>query len=86
MTLSGEGYLYAYSPAQEQWSLLHSMENRDVNGLGYHSAADAIYAVKHTYQDSYGLPTLYCYDSQGVFQREIPLPVLPPKMIRRLLV
>ncbi|HMJ91240.1 MAG TPA: Ig-like domain-containing protein [Candidatus Acidoferrum sp.] len=76
-TLSGEGHLYAYLPAQEQWSLVQSLENRDVNGLGYHASGDAIYAVKHTYESYNGSPALYCFDAQGVFQGEIPLPVLP---------
>jgi hypothetical protein len=77
VSLGGEGHLYAYSPPQEQWSLVHSMENRDVNGLGYHQGSDTIYAVKHTYEDSYGLPAIYRFNADGAFQGTIPLPILP---------
>src|SRR6185369_13894733 len=43
VSFGGEGYLYAYSPALEQWSLISSMNNLDVQGLVYHAPGDALY-------------------------------------------
>jgi alpha-tubulin suppressor-like RCC1 family protein len=74
VTLGGEGFLYAYSPPQDQWSLLRSMGNRDVNCLVYHAADDSFYAVAGPYE---GAPSLLRLNAAGELQSEIRLPVQP---------
>ncbi len=45
-SLGGEGFLYAYSPPQNAWSLLASMNNLDVDCLVYEPTDDRLYAVE----------------------------------------
>ena len=71
VSLGGEGFLYAYDPATETWSLISSMENRDVDSITYHPADDHFYAVG-MHGDSGKLLKL---TPEGQLAREIPLPL-----------
>jgi hypothetical protein len=75
-TLVGEGYLYAYSPASSQWSLVSSLHNQDLDCLVYHAANDSLYGVKAAYYDG-GAPALLRFDTNGALTGQIPLPVQP---------
>jgi hypothetical protein len=75
VSLGGEGYLYGYSPAQAQWSVVSSMDYRDVDSLVYHAADDSLYALAPTY---YGPPYLLRFSADGVFQSQVAtLPFQP---------
>src|SRR5207247_7249967 len=75
-TLVGEGYLYAYSPASGQWSLVRSLENEDLDSLVYHAADDSLYGVTAAYYDG-GAPSLLRLNANGEVTGETPLPVQP---------
>src|SRR5206468_3727103 len=74
VSLGGEGYLYGYAPGQDQWSLISSMNNLDVDCLEYQPSGDALYAVNVTYSSA---PVIYRFDANGAPQGQIQLPVLP---------
>jgi hypothetical protein len=76
VSLGGEGYLYGYATADQQWSVISSMNNRDANGIVYHPASDSIYAVSTTYDDSQPR-VLWQLNSSGQFLGQIPLPQMP---------
>ncbi len=75
-SLGGEGFLYAYAPQQSQWSLVASMDNRDVDSLVYHPSEDRLYAFD-VYRGDYNRPTIFRYNAAGTYQSEIQLPFLP---------
>jgi hypothetical protein len=75
-SLGGEGFLYAYSPAAQRWSVVASMDNRDVNCLVYHAADDCLYALQVLHSDG-GAPLLYRLSAEGAYLGELRLPVLP---------
>ncbi len=77
VSLGGEGFFYGYSPADNRWSVVSSMDNRDVCGLVYHPAQDLFYAVSTSGSSVSRLPFLYRLGPDGAFQGEITLPSLP---------
>lgn len=76
VTLGGEGHLYGYDPIPEQWSLISSMENRDVDSLVYHAADDSFYGVTVGFGD-YSSPRLLHFSASGAFLGEMSLPQQP---------
>jgi hypothetical protein len=77
VSLGGEGYLYAYTPAQESWSVVSSMNNVDLESLVYHAADDSLYGVQ-VYRSDYGPGTIYRFNAaDGSVAGQIRLPVLP---------
>ena len=74
VSLGGEGFLYGYSPTQAQWSVVSSMNNRDLDCLVYHPADDSLYGLAPTYG---GPPYLLRFSPEGVFQSHMALPVQP---------
>ena len=48
VSIGGEGFLYAYSVATGQWSIVASMQNHDFDSLLYDPASDLIYAASPT--------------------------------------
>jgi hypothetical protein len=45
-SLGGEGFLYAFDPAVRSWSVLTSMDNRDISALVYSAKFDALFALE----------------------------------------
>jgi hypothetical protein len=76
ISLGGEGFLYAYSVVNSQWSLVSSMNNLDANGLTYHAPDDSIYVVSGTYEDNHPRVVLRL-NSSGQAQGQIALPQMP---------
>ncbi|HEY5913970.1 MAG TPA: MBG domain-containing protein, partial [Verrucomicrobiae bacterium] len=76
VSLGGEGYLYAYSPDRAQWSLVASMQDRDVDSIVHHASQDAIYGYE-VYRSDYYHPRLFRFNASGVYQGEMRLPVFP---------
>jgi hypothetical protein len=82
-SLGGEGHLYAYTisdttnaPSAGTWSLLGSMENRDVDSIDYNVVEDVYYAFSRLYTSSQR-PTIYRIRPDGTHAGEIGLPALP---------
>jgi len=48
--LGGAGALWAYSPEQDRWSMLSSLDNVDMWGTTYSAAEDRLYALTSTSQ------------------------------------
>jgi hypothetical protein len=76
VTLGGEGYLYGYAPDSAQWSLISSMNNRDLDSLVYHAANDSYYGVTVGFGD-YGSPRLLRFSASGELLGEMELPQQP---------
>ena len=76
VTLAGEGFLYGYSPAENQWPLRTSMANRDFDCIVYHDADDSLYAVTTSHEDSVHAKIVQL-TAEGTFLKEIPIPILP---------
>ncbi len=76
VSLGGEGYVYAYSVANSQWSLVSSMNNLEANGLTYHAPDDTLYVVSGTYED-YHPRVVLRLNSTGQSQGQIALPQMP---------
>lgn len=73
-SLGGEGFLYAYDTLSKLWSLVSSLNNKDLDSLVYHEADDCVYGV----EVCHGVhPTLLKYDARGSYLGEIKLPVIP---------
>jgi hypothetical protein len=77
VTLAGEGFVYAYSPATAQWSTAFSMQNRDFDCLEYHPASDTLYGVTLSYDDSVYSKLVGLKAADGSVAKEIPLPIFP---------
>jgi hypothetical protein len=79
VTLAGEGFLYSFTPATQQWGVVSSMDNRDVDCLEYHPADDLVYAVTLSHEDSeyYTARVVGLGAADGTFRKEIKLPVFP---------
>jgi Regulator of Chromosome Condensation (RCC1) repeat protein/Calx-beta domain-containing protein/Big-like domain-containing protein len=76
VTLGGEGFLYGYSPTQDRWSVVSSMNNLDLASLVYHAAEDALYGLGVSSSD-YGDLRLYRLSADGHGTTAIPLPLYP---------
>ncbi|HWI58907.1 MAG TPA: immunoglobulin domain-containing protein, partial [Bacillota bacterium] len=72
----GEGFLYACAPDNSQWSVVASMQNRDVDSIVYHASQDALYALEVYRANTFG-PPLYRFSATGAYQSQIQLPALP---------
>jgi beta-lactamase regulating signal transducer with metallopeptidase domain len=70
-TLGGTGYLYSYSPDEDQWSLVRDMSNVDLAALCYSANDDLLYGLAFPYREG---PTLYQFHHQGAIlqQRKVP--------------
>src|SRR5688572_19207655 len=75
VSLGGEGYLYAYSPPSNHWSVVRSMANRDLDSLEYDPRADVLYSLSVDW--SGGRPLIYRLSPQGAIIGEIGLPIIP---------
>lgn len=75
-TLGGVGYLYAYSPAAREWSLVADMAGRDLDCLEYHDREDCLYGVTTSHMDAVK-PVILRLSAEGVPLGETPLPVFP---------
>ncbi len=71
-TFGGEGDLYGYAPASEQWSIVRSMDNRDVDSLEYHAANDSLYGLT-VFGGECGSPSVMKFTPGGEFQSQFPL-------------
>jgi len=76
VTLGGEGYLYAYAPDSNRWSLVSSMQNRDVDSIVHHPPLDAIFGFEVLRAD-YARPKLFRFSASGAYQGEMLLPMMP---------
>jgi hypothetical protein len=77
VTLAGEGFTYAYNPANGQWSTAFSMQNRDFDCLEYHAATDTLWGVTTSYDDSVYAKLVGLKAADGSVVKEIQLPVFP---------
>src|SRR5204863_3332266 len=75
VTLGGEGFLYAYSPASG-WSVLSGMNGLDLASLAYHANDDSFYGVAMTFAEANAL-TLYRFTAAGTGAGELRLPLYP---------
>lgn len=69
-SLSGEGALYAYSPDQNRWTTLRSLNNVDMFSTTYSAHDDVYYALAG---HPYGPVKLLTYDPSGRQTRSIDL-------------
>jgi hypothetical protein len=75
VNLSGEGALYSSVAPHTQWSLLASMQNRDVDSIDYHPGYDSYFAVATSYNSASRLYTLS--GDSGAYLGDVALPMLP---------
>jgi len=68
-SFGGEGYLYGYAPNTEQWSVVRSMDNRDVDSLEYHAASDSLYGLT-VFGGDCGSPSVMKFTPGGEFQSQ----------------
>jgi hypothetical protein len=69
-SLGGEGFLYAYDLAADQWSLITSMKNKDMHGMTYDPDRDLLYGICDEYPGGQSLQTM---TPQGVVLRRKPI-------------
>jgi hypothetical protein len=75
-TLGGVGYLYTYTPEEDRWTTLRSLENKDIHSLTYSAADDALYALEEMY--STGGTSILRYTLEGRLSGTLKLdPALP---------
>lgn len=77
VTLAGEGFLYSFTPATQQWGVVSSMQNRDFDCLEYHDADDSVYGVTLSHEDTYYSKVVGLSAGDGSFRKEIALPIFP---------
>lgn len=77
VTLSGEGFLYSFTPATQLWGVVSSMKNRDFDCLEYHDADDSVYGVTLSHEDSHYAKIVGLSAGDGTFRKEIALPIFP---------
>jgi hypothetical protein len=77
VTLAGEGFLYSFTPATQQWGVVSSMRNRDFDCLEYHGADDSLYGVTLSHEDSNYAKVVGLGAGDGTFRKEIRLPIFP---------
>lgn len=77
ISLGGEGFMYSYTVDDGKWSLITSMNNRDLSALTYSSEDDMLYGMGQTHDR--GLTALYCFSPKGgvVSQATIDKPINP---------
>jgi hypothetical protein len=80
VSLGGEGFLYAYSPGADAWSLVSSMNNRDLDSLVYHAPLDRLFGVANPYSSD--APVLQEFGPDGLPRRSIPLPNQPQRIVQ----
>jgi hypothetical protein len=75
VNLSGAGALYSSVAPHTQWSLLASMDNRDVDSIDYHPGSDSYFAVATSYNSASRILTLSA--DSGSYLGDVELPMLP---------
>jgi hypothetical protein len=75
-SFGGEGYLYAYSPTTDRWSLVRSLQGLDLDSIAYHAADDTLYGVQSS-PGGNGPSSIIQFTADGMTKRSFPLPVLP---------
>ena len=80
-TLGGEGQLYSFSPAKDEWTLVGSMRNVDAAGITYSSADDRLYAIHSPFGGDPQLELLQ-YNADGALLKA--LPILEPWLLARI--
>jgi hypothetical protein len=69
-TLGGTGYLYAYDPDKNQWSLLRDLANIDLHSLAYSAEEDCFYGLAHRFGSERRLSILK-YSATGGFSDDV---------------
>jgi hypothetical protein len=72
-TLSGPGYIFAYSPQTQQWSLLNEFNNEDFQSIVYRPGNDTLYAVRNAGGILGPIDSLFKYGPNGQFLGTVPL-------------
>lgn len=72
VSFGGEGHLYGYAPNTEQWSLVRSMENLDIESLEYHAADNSLYALT-VFGGDCSSPSVVKLNPDGEVQSRFPL-------------
>jgi hypothetical protein len=72
VSFGGEGHLYGYAPNTEQWSLVRSMENLDIESLEYHAADNSFYALT-VFGGDCSSPSVVKLNPDGEVQSRFPL-------------
>jgi hypothetical protein len=72
-TLSGPGYIFAYSPQTQQWSLLSEFNNEDFQSIVYRPGNDTLYAVRNAGGILGPIDSLFKYGPNGQFLGTVPL-------------
>jgi hypothetical protein len=76
VSFGGEGYLYSYTPSNQQWSVVRSMDNLDLSAIGYHEATDELFGLSMMFSEC-DRPRLYRMDPNGNVLDSTPLPIIP---------
>ena len=76
VSLGGEGFLYAYSPASNRWGVVTSMHDLDLAGMTFHQADGRLYGLRSVYGEA-TRPAICRLDGSGRVASEILLPLLP---------
>jgi hypothetical protein len=80
-TLGGEGFLYAYDPKSEAWSVVGSLNNVDVTAIAYLESLDRVFAIAsdRAGDGEEARAILYEYDAESgkpIQHRSIDLPIV----------
>jgi hypothetical protein len=76
VSFGGEGFLYAYSPETDDWSVVRSMEHHDLSAIAYHAATDELFGLSMMFTEC-GQPLLYRMTADGQVVGQLPLPIIP---------
>jgi len=71
-SLGGEGFLYAYSPEEDKWTVLGSLREVDLLALSYAAEDDCYYGLGMSLGADRRM-VIYQYDTKGQVVREVPL-------------
>jgi hypothetical protein len=73
----GGGYLYAYSPAKQTWSVV--MEKPGVDLIAWHPNQDALFGISLPHSEEGSRPVLVRFNQYGAVIRQTPLigPIVP---------
>jgi hypothetical protein len=64
-TLSGPGYIFAYSPQTQQWSLVNNFNEEDFQSIVYRPSDDTLYALPNVGGNAGPMNVLYKYGPDG---------------------
>jgi hypothetical protein len=76
-SLGAEGYLYAYAPESQQWSVISSLYGKDIQAPAYMASEDRIYAVPVVSGDA-AFSSLMRFDATGNYLGDVALSELIP--------